>query len=284
MGVRRRTDGGRLRTPAAVPIDSRRFPAPGPAHRRRRVSPGGWLGSGLVRSGVERQEALDVWALRARAHFSPGVSIRGVEQAMSMLVPSAREMVRTLASAYPDTDVCVRALPWRCRCCERITPAFGLVHAGDCRTPVGTRDQGAHLALGPFDIYHRLRLLRHADRTWTCPSKAHRDHDRQHCRGHATDAASTATRARDAPTQSKHPRHVLLSPTDWLSGTHDVVSTCRSAPPRVSSYGRDGGHLRCAPTFYVVGERPPVGRSHHERRRGNRDTHRYEPGRRAAGC
>lgn len=147
MGVRRRTYGGRLRTPAAVPIDSRRFPAPGPTHRRRGVSPGGWLGSGLVRSGVERLGALDVWALRARAHFSPGVSIRGVEQAMSMLVPSARDMVRMLASAYPDTDVCVRALPWRCRCCERITPAFGLVHVDGCVQPVYIVDAASGLGL-----------------------------------------------------------------------------------------------------------------------------------------
>jgi len=70
-----------------------------------------------------------------------------VEQAMSMLVPSARDMVRTLASAYPDTDVCVRALPWRCRCCERITPAFGLVHVDGCVQPVYIVDAASGLGL-----------------------------------------------------------------------------------------------------------------------------------------
>ena len=196
-------------------------------------------------------------SVHAHPRISPSVNIRGVEQAMLMLVPSARDMIRTLASAYPDTDVCVRTLP-----------------------PVGTHNQGAHLALRLLHPYQQLRLLRHTDRTCAHPSKTHRDHDREHCRGHATDPAPAATRARDAPTQPKHPRYVLLSPADWLSGTHDVVSTCRSAPTRVSSHGRDSGHRRCAPTFYVVGERPPVGWSHHERRRGNRDTNtQYEPGR-----
>lgn len=60
MGVRRRTEGERLRTPAAVPIDSRRFPTPRPTHQQRGVRLSGWLGSGLVRLGVERAGALDV--------------------------------------------------------------------------------------------------------------------------------------------------------------------------------------------------------------------------------
>ena len=77
MGVRRRTEGERLRTPAAVPIDSRRFPAPGPTHQQRDVSPGGWLGSGLVRLGVERLGALDVRQAPGAAG-SPGGETRQV--------------------------------------------------------------------------------------------------------------------------------------------------------------------------------------------------------------
>lgn len=86
-------------------------------------------------------------SVRARARFLPGVSIRGVEQALSMLVPSARDMVRTLASAYPDTDVCVRALAWRCWRCGRITPAFGLVHVDGCLQPVYVVDAASGLGL-----------------------------------------------------------------------------------------------------------------------------------------
>lgn len=107
---------------------------------------GGWVRvwSGRASSAPGRSTFR---AVRARRRISPGVSICGVEQAMSMLVPSARDMVRTLASAYPDTDVCVRALPWRCRCCGRITPAFGLVHVDGCVQPVYVVDAASGLGL-----------------------------------------------------------------------------------------------------------------------------------------
>ena len=107
---------------------------------------GGWVRvwSGLASSARGRST---FGSVRARARFSPGVSIRGVEQAMSMLVPSARDMVGTLVCDYPDIDVCVRAVAWGCWRCGRTSPAFGFVHVDDFTGPDDVIDVSEGLEL-----------------------------------------------------------------------------------------------------------------------------------------
>lgn len=66
---------------------------------------------------------------------------------MEMLVPTARDMVRMLVRDYPDIDVNVRALAWRCWRCGKTSPAFGLVHVDDCLDPVHVVDAASDLGL-----------------------------------------------------------------------------------------------------------------------------------------
>ena len=66
---------------------------------------------------------------------------------MSMMTPSARDMVGTLVCDYPDIDVCVRAIAWGCWRCGRTSPAFGFVHVDDFTGPDDVIDVSEGLEL-----------------------------------------------------------------------------------------------------------------------------------------